>query len=300
LTAAKGATETDSIPGVESKGLGILVNMTYEAGKSACESKSNEWKFASAPARLMLGLATVLLIFGSVTAGGSASAGEAEPSAGQLFQTSQSAAAREASLHYVAVTTTTGVSVTITGNVSAFSGEQTIVARALGRVGHVKVSLVAGISYFKGDEPGLAVVMGLPQAVATKFAGQWIAVGQTDAAFASLSAGLTTSSVLSEIPLTGPLNLQGTTQKEGRSVLAVKGFDSGTPAGTTKTVKIPVLLYLAKDGRHLPVLYTATRTLDGKRQTESTSLSGWGKPVTVAAPVGALPVSSLGSTPTEV
>jgi hypothetical protein len=264
------------------------------------------WMTKAPLVRSAVGLVVTLLAVGSLQLAAGARAGAANQSAGDLFRSSQSAAATEPSLHYVSVTTSTststatgGVSVTITGDVSAFSGEQTIVAQVGGQVGHVTVCLVASIAYFKGDEPGLAVFMGLPQTDATKFAGQWISVEQTDAAYRTVAAGLETSSVLSEVPLSGPMSLHGTMKKEGQSVLVVKGFDSGTAAGTTKKVSIPVTLYLAAHGKHLPVLYTATHTLNGKHLAESLSFGAWGHRVAVTAPSGAVPIASLGIDPTE-
>jgi len=245
----------------------------------------------------LVAVTTALL---SVQLAESVSVGATDRSASQLLLAARSAAAREPSLHYVATTETTGVSVTISGEVAAFGGEQTIVARVSGQIGHVTVALVAGVAYFKGDEPGLAAFMGLPQAVAVKFANQWISVGATDAAYASVAAGLTTESVLGQIPISKPLSLHGTTKEQGQAVLAVKGFESGSPPGTTKRVTAPVLLYLSAHGRHLPVLYTASAILNRKRQSQSVSFNSWGRPVKVTAPSGALPVSSLGAAPTEV
>jgi hypothetical protein len=250
--------------------------------------------------RLVICLVAVTAALLSAQLAGSARAGATGRSASQLLLAARSAAAGESSLHYVATTETTGVSVTISGEVAAFGGEQTIVARKSGHVGRVTVALVAGVAYFKGDEPGLADFMGLPQAVAVKFANQWISLGPTDAAYASVAAGLTTASVLGQIPISKPLSLHGTTKKQGQAVLAVKGFDSGTPPGASRRVTVPVILYLAAHGRHLPVLYTASATLNGKRQSQSVSFSRWGRPVKVTAPSSALPVSSLGAAPTEV
>jgi hypothetical protein len=156
------------------------------------------------------------------------------------------------------------------------------------------------VAYFKGDVPGLADFMGLPQAVAIKFADQWISLGPTDAAYASVASGLTTASALGQIAISKPLSLHGTTKEQGQAVLAIKGFDSGTPPGTSKRVTASVMLYLATHGRHLPVFYTSSAVLSGKRQSQAISFSSWGRPVKVAAPSSALPVSSLGAPPAEV
>jgi hypothetical protein len=244
------------------------------------------------------------LLFVVITMGASAllslqAAGASGRTASQVFAASKTAAASESSLHYVATTKTSTNSVTITGDVSKTEGEQTIVANVNGQIGHVTVMLVGGSAYFEGDEPGLATFMGLPQNIAVKYAYQWISLTSSDTAFSAVAAGLTTSTALLQAPISKPLTLRGMSEKSGRRVLAIGGFDSGIPAGATKKVTIPVRLYVEARGRSLPVFYTASETVDKQKESTFVSFSGWGEPISVTAPSGAVPLGSLGASPVE-
>ena len=152
----------------------------------------------------------------------------------QVLAASKTAAASESSLHYVATTKTSTNSVTITGDVSKTEGQQTIVAIVNGQVGHVTVMLVGGSAYFEGDEPGLATFMGLPQSIAVRYANKWISLSSSDADFSAVAAGLTTSTALLQSPISNPLTLRGMSEKSGRQVLAIGGFDSGIPGDSTR------------------------------------------------------------------
>jgi hypothetical protein len=226
-------------------------------------------------------------------------AGASNRTPGQVLATSKAAAASEASLHYVSTTKTSADSVTITGDVSKTEGTQTVVANVNGQTGHVTVVLVGGSAYFEGDEPGLAAFMGLPQTIAVKYANQWISLSPSDTGFSAVASGLTTSSALLQIPISKPLSLRGMSEKSGRRVLAIGGFASGTPEGSTKKVTIPARLYVEVKGRSLPVLYTANRTVDNQKESASVSFSGWGDPISVTTPAGAVPIASLGASPVE-
>jgi hypothetical protein len=217
----------------------------------------------------------------------------------QVLAASKTAAASESSLHYVSTTKTPADSVTITGDVSKTEGEQTIVANVNGQMCHVTVMLVGGSAYFEGDEPGLATFMGLPQSIAVKYTNQWISLNSSDSAFSAITAALTTSSALLQTPISKPLSLRGTSEKSGRRVVAIAGFASGIPSGSTKKVTIPVRLYVQAKGRSLPVLYTANRTVEKQKEAASVSFSGWGEPISVTAPSGAVPIGSLGASPVE-
>ena len=188
---------------------------------------------------------------------------------------------------------------TITGDVSKTGGSQTIIAAVGGQTGHVTVTLVNQIAYFRGDEIGLSGFMGLPSATSKQYANRWISLDSTNAAYASVAAGLTTSSALSQITVAKPLSYRGTTQKMNQQVFTIGGTDSATPAGATKPTTIPVRLYVETAKEHLPVYYAGTLAQNGKQQTQSVALSGWNEPVTVSPPVGSVPIGTLGSSPVE-
>jgi hypothetical protein len=248
--------------------------------------------------RLVPGVLFVTAIIGSASFS-LQDAGASSRTPSRVLAASKTAAASESSLHYVSTTKTPADSVTITGDVSKTEGEQTVVANVNGQVGHVTVMLVGGSAYFEGDEPGLATFMGLPQSIAVKYANQWVSLSPSDTGFSAVASGLTTSSALLQIPISKPLSLRGMSEKSGRRVLAIAGFASGAPEGSTKKSTIPVRLYIEAKGRSLPVLYTANRTVDKQKESASVSFSGWGEPISVTTPLGAVPIGSLGASPVE-
>lgn len=196
-------------------------------------------------------------------------------------------------MHYSETSTSPSELVTITGDVTRDEGQQTIVVDKGGQVGQVNIMFVGGIAYLRGDDSGLQNFMAMPPSLATKYAGNWISLTPHDRGFKAVSAALTMSSVLDQIILSGPLRFGGSSQKEGQSVRAVKGFQSQPIPGTTKVLRIPVRLYVRSHGRPLPVLYTGTAVIARKKVTLSAVLGKWGEPVSISAPAGAVPAGSL-------
>lgn len=226
-------------------------------------------------------------------------AGAATKTPGQVLASSGAAAKGEASFHYVATESQSDMSITIAGDVSKTEGTQTIVANMNGQAGHVTVTLVEGSAYFRGDEPGLQNFMQLPAALAAEYTNQWISLSKGDPGYAAIAAGLTTASALGQVQIGKPLTLRGSTTKKGQRVLTIGGTDRGTPSGSTKPVTIPVRLYVKASGRPLPVLYSATWVVDNHTEVQSVSFSRWKEPVHVTAPVGPVPMGSLGGKPVE-
>jgi predicted phage tail protein len=87
-------------------------------------------------------------------------AGASNRTPGQVLAASKAAAASEASLHYVSTTKTPADAVTITGDVSKTEGEQTIVAKVDGQVGHVTVMSVSGSAFSKETSRDLPLSCG--------------------------------------------------------------------------------------------------------------------------------------------
>jgi hypothetical protein len=224
----------------------------------------------------------------------------ASKTAGQWLASSKASAKGEPSFHYVATTTYPTQSVTITGDVSALEGQQTIVNHENGEVGHVTVSLVGGSVYFEGDEAGLAGFMGLPAPLASQYVGQWISLTKADKGFSTTVAGLTTSSALSQIQMPKSLSLHGTSGMLGHRVLAIGGTHSAIQPGSTDKALISVRLYVDTTGKPLPVLYTGHATVGKKKVAQSISFSAWGAEVNVTAPAVSTPAGALGASPVEV
>jgi len=223
----------------------------------------------------------------------------ASKTAGQWLASSRASANSEPSFHYVATTTYPTQSVTITGDVSASEGQQTIVNHENGEVGHVTVSLVGGSVYFEGDEAGLAGFMGLPASLASKYVGQWISLTKSDKGFSTIAAGLTTSSALSQIQMSKSLSLHGASSMLGHRVVAIGGIQSATQPGSTQKALVSIRLYIDTTGRPLPVLYTGHATVGKKKVAQSISFSAWGAQVNVTAPAVSTPAGTLGASPVE-
>jgi hypothetical protein len=215
--------------------------------------------------------------------------------AAQVLTSSQAAAKAQSSFHYVTVTKVPGTTLTLTGDVSASSGEQTVVYVRKGTVGHLSESLVGGLAYVRGDEPGLVNDLGMPSALATQYANQWISVTPSDPNFDAIATALTTSSALAQAPIKKSLSLRGTEQKMGRRVLVIGGTNSGTVAGSSKRLTGPVRLYVNDTGTFLPVFYSSSAKRGTKVYSETASFGGWGEAVSVTAPTGAVPIASIGS-----
>jgi hypothetical protein len=228
-------------------------------------------------------------------------AAASSPSPSQVLAASKSAADAELSLHYSSTTKVPAqsVTVTITGDVSAAEGQQTIVANINGQVGHVSVDLVDGSAYFRGDEPGLANFMGLPLALSSQYANKWISLSSSDSGYSTVAAGLTTASVLGEIAISRPLSLKGNPEVLGHRAIGLGGTASAAVPGSTKKVAIPVRLYVQARGKALPVLYTKSPTVNKKKESLSVAFGDWNEHVSVTAPVGATPISALGASPVE-
>jgi hypothetical protein len=214
----------------------------------------------------------------------------------QVLASSQAAAKAESSFHYVSVTKLPGKTVTLTGDVSQSSGEQTVVVVTDGGVGHLSESLVGGSAYFRGDELGLVNDLGMPSALATQYANQWVSLTPSDREFDSIATALTTSSALAQAVIEKPLSLRGTDHRMGQRVRTIAGSgQSGKVAGSSKRLTSAARLYVSDMGKPLPVFYSSAAKFGGKAYSQSISFGGWGEAVSVSAPSGAVPVGSVGS-----
>lgn len=214
----------------------------------------------------------------------------------QVLASSRAAAKAESSFHYVSVTKLPGKTVTLTGDVSQSSGEQTVVVVTDGGVGHLSESLVGGSAYFRGDELGLVNDLGMPSALATQYANQWVSLTPSDREFDSIATALTTSSALAQAVIEKPLSLRGTDHRMGQRVRTIAGSgQSGKVAGSSKRLTSSARLYVSDTGKPLPVFYLSAAKYGGKAYSQSISFGGWGEGVSVSAPAGAVPIGSAGS-----
>ena len=127
-------------------------------------------------------------------------------------------------VHIAISTTLADGSITYSDDATADGGRQYI---TLSTGGQVTVLYVGGVGYVRGNAQGLAGFMDVPSPQAQSLAGQWIAVhpGQDlgGSSYADIVAGITLSSVASEIALAAPLALTAPATVAGQRAIAVQG-----------------------------------------------------------------------------
>lgn len=200
-----------------------------------------------------------------------------------LLSSSLAAARAQASVHYVSTASFATLRVSQVGDAGASGGSQRITYRNGTRVGRVTVLVVTNTAYIRGDALTLAGYMGLPAPSAAKYQGRWIAIPHGDSAFATVAAGATFPSLLSELKLLPPLVRVAGTTIGGVRVVGVRGRSASAAAGATTT------LYVRSSGSPLPVREVAAQgTTRG-----IITLSRWKEPVHVTAPAGAVPIATV-------
>jgi hypothetical protein len=187
-------------------------------------------------------------------------------------------------------------SVDASGTVTTYSDEATATGGkqviAIGSDQHATILYIDGVGYVQGNEPALAGFLGVPRSQAAVLAGRWISFKPGDTlgstSYNDLVAGITLSSVATEIQLPGPDTETGPVTVEGQSVRAI-----GSPAGESQQLpsSARMTLYVTTSGAR-PVL---ERLSGGGGTQYQISFSRWGETVHLTPPQDALPVSSLGS-----
>jgi hypothetical protein len=216
-----------------------------------------------------------------------AGSGLAALSPRQILSRAEAAATAAGSMHFHS-TTQDGQSSIVFNDDSAASGGRQYITMSGG--GQMTVLVVASAGYVNGNATALNSFLGLPASTATQMAGQWILFTSGDPGYQQVVAGVTTSSVLSEITPVGALTEIGSTTVDGQSVVGVRG---AAPSSANMPAGSKITLYVAASGRALPVSCIEG---SGSNQTRIT-LSQWGERVSVTAPPHAVPLPSAPSAP---
>jgi hypothetical protein len=180
-------------------------------------------------------------------------------------------------------------SITYSDDATPDGGRQYI---TLSAGGDVTVLYVGGVGYVEGDAQGLAGFMQVPLSQAQSLAGQWIAVhpGQQLGAssYADIVAGITLSSVASEIALDAPLTLTAPATVAGQRATGVQGR---VPASQQLPASARVTLDVAAAGSR-PLRETVVAS---GGFTSTTTFSDWGESVPLSPPQH--PVAPVASPP---
>jgi hypothetical protein len=192
------------------------------------------------------------------------------------------AASAQASVHYTSTTDFGAEQVSFVGDAGLVDGSQTITYTKSGKTGHVTVIVSGGAAYIRGDAFTLKNYIGFAAAPATDYAGKWVRFPKTDKGYATLAAGVTLPSVVSELGLGGRLTSVPTTTIGAQQVFGVRGTDA--PAKGVATVNT---VYARAVGTRLPVEEVATH---GSIKL-TMSFSNWNETIAIPAPNGSVAIS---------
>lgn len=232
-------------------------------------------------------LASSGLVVGLTAAqAGAAGIGAVNTTAAQLLHASLSAAQGEAGVDWVGTTHTSNVAVTLTTKAGKHDGTQSINFHVGSKAGEISIILVGTTVYIRGNAFGLQEYIGFSATAGQKEAGRWVSIAEPDATlvtiYEAVAAGLTVSSTVSELAMTGPLTLTAAKTVAGQRVIGVQG----TTLVNSEAPSTPQVLYLKSTGEHLPV--EAVQNL--KDETSSELLGPWGQAPSVQVPGGAVPL----------
>lgn len=217
---------------------------------------------------------------------GSGTNGLAGRSAAQVLAMTTAASKRQGSVHMTESDKPTGSG---TYDVGSTRGMQTITD---GSEGNASLLVLPGIAYLKGDAEFLETQVGLSVSNASLYAQRWISFVPNDSAYdyQQLVAGDTLGSALSESTPSGRLTLTSQRSVDGQSVVGLSGgLGALTPSGAKGTE----ILYVSTVAPYLPVEFVLSGTYEGQAVNTTLTFSDWGEPISVTAPSGATPESSI-------
>lgn len=249
-------------------GLGMLAGCT-SGGSSASPAA------ASTPA-------------GSAAPAGSAGSAPAM-SAPRLLRAALAALRAGGSVHVDIASVAHGGSVAFSDDATGSGGRQVI---TIDGTGHATILLIAGVDYVRADAPALQGFFELPLTQAEQAAGQWISLRPGEklgtSTYDDVTAGITLSSVATELQVGNPLSKTAPATVAGQPVIGVQAPlpASQGPRGA-KTV-----LYVTDDAALRPVRY---ELVGGGSTQDTISFSRWGEKLRLPVPSHAVPASSLTS-----
>jgi hypothetical protein len=155
------------------------------------------------------------------------------------------------------------------------------------------------IAYMTGNAAGLKALFGTTATKAAADAGKWISVTSTNEVYATAQANMTLSQVEGQFEPATPLTSLGVSTVDGQPVVGIRGslpteFTQGTTSVTGTAV-----LYVLDKAPYTPVqmTFSAARSTTQHSATATekatTNFSDWGSPLTVSAPPGAIPASTV-------
>jgi hypothetical protein len=225
---------------------------------------------------------------GPTASAGPATGGAVGKSATALFSGALAALRAGGSVHVDVQDSSTNGSVNSSDDATASGGRQVITVDG---TGHATILFIAGVGYVRADARGLADLFELPRDQAGEFADQWIALrpgnklGQST--YDDVTAGITLSSVATELAPGGTLSLTAPTTIAGQRVVAVQ---APFPASAKLPASARSVLYMTDNSLLRPVLSEVTNAGSYKYQM---SFSQWGEKLHLSAPANPVPASDV-------
>lgn len=210
--------------------------------------------------------------------------------ASQIVDATYAATTAEKSFQIDETTNQGGAAIELLSNVTKTDGEQLVTITSGKKTGHVETLLVDDVAYFRGDETGLDDFTEFGAARSKKWADTWISVTSSQAGYSDLTSALQVDSAAEQyVKLPGTLTKGSPTSISGVDVFGVNAVDTET-AG-----KLELTMYVQTHGPTLPVEVrgVTTTTSTGGTEQVTVGFSKWGEPVTVTAPTGAVPITTI-------
>jgi hypothetical protein len=180
-----------------------------------------------------------------------------------------------------------GGSVAFSEDATGTGGRQVI---TMDGTGHATILLIRGVDYVRADTQTLQEFFEVPLTQAEQAAGRWISLrpGQKlgTSTYDDVTAGITLSSVATELQVGNPLSKTAPATVAGRPVIGVQA-----PVPASDGLRgAKVVLYVTDDAALRPVRY---ELVGGGSTRDTISFSRWGEKLSLTAPPGAVPASSL-------
>ena len=207
----------------------------------------------------------------------------------QIVSTSIHAAVAQKSVRVSCTTSIAalGVSASQTSDAGPNYGTQSMVLTLKGTpgTGNGTARVVNGVAYFKGNAEFLFLNFGVRN---SKYANEWISIKPGQRNFATVSDGLTMSTVPSQLTPIGQLTKSSIVHVAGQSVVVVSGSTSAPMnVGTGK-----VHLFVSTTAPYLPVQETIqSKPSPSTNFVGTCSLSHWKESFTVSKPSTSTPIT---------
>jgi hypothetical protein len=246
------------------------------------------------PARAITLTVSALLGLGMLagcTSGGSSAAPPAASapamSPARLLSAALAAVRAGGSVHVDITSDAPDGSVAFSDDATGSGGRQVI---TFDGTGHATILLIGGVDYVQADAQALQGFFQATLAQAEQGAGRWISLRPGEKLGAStyddVTAGITLSSVATELQVGSPLSKTVPATVAGQPVIGVQAplpASDGAP-------RAKMVLYVTDNPALRPVRY---ELVGGGSTTDEISFSRWGEKLKLTAPANAIPASAI-------